>query len=104
MKKLWKILLLIVIAGAILLIAVISLTIGWRPFIGPKARPLTSLKFDATPQRLERGRYLAALSGCGERHSQHDWKTHGAPVIPGTEGSGQWLNMPDLPGHIVAPN
>jgi mono/diheme cytochrome c family protein len=25
-------------------------------------------------------------------------------VTPGTEGSGQWFNMPDLPGHIVAPN
>ena len=104
MKKLWKILLLIVIAGAILLIAVISLTIGWRPFIGPKARPLTARKFDATPQRLERGRYVAELSGCGGCHSQHDWNTHGAPVIPGAEESGQWLNMPDLPGHIVAPN
>src|SRR5208282_4921626 len=100
MKKLRKILLLIVIAGAILLIAVISLTIGWRPFIGPKARPLTARKFDATPQRLERGRYVAELSGCGGCHSQHDWNTHGAPVIPGAEESGQWLNWPDLPGHI----
>jgi len=104
MKKLGKILLLIVIAGAILLIAVISLTIGWRPFIGPRTRPLTARKFDATPQHLERGRYLAALSGCGGCHSQHDWNTHGAPVIPGAEESGQWLNWPDLPGHIVAPN
>jgi len=104
MKKLRKILLLIVIAGAILLIAVISLTIGWRPFIGPRTRPLTARKFDATPQRLERGRYVAELSGCGGCHSQHDWNTHGAPVIPGAEESGQWLNMPDLPGHIVAPN
>jgi len=104
MKKLGKILLLIVIAGAILLIAVISLTIGWRPFIGPRTRPLTARKFDATPQRLERGRYVAELSGCGGCHSQHDWNTHGAPVIPGAEESGQWLNMPDLPGHIVAPN
>jgi len=104
MKKPGKILLLIVIAGAILLIAVISLTIGWRPFIGPRTRPLTARKFDATPQRLERGRYVAELSGCGGCHSQHDWNTHGAPVIPGAEESGQWLNMPDLPGHIVAPN
>ncbi len=59
MKRLGKILLYFGIAVALLLIAVISLTIGWRPFIGPKARPLTSRKFDATPQRLERGRYVS---------------------------------------------
>src|ERR1700690_993174 len=105
MRKLAKILLFVLAAVAALLIAGISLTIGWRPFIGPKARPLTSRKFEATPQRLERGRYLAVgLAGCRECHSPHDWNTHGAPVVPGTQGSGQWLNMPDLPGRVVAPN
>ena len=105
MRKLAKTLLFIVAAVAVVLIVGISLTVGWRPFIGPRARPLTAQKFEVTPQRLERGRYLAVgLAGCSECHSQHDWTTHGAPVIPGTEGSGQWLNMPDLPGRVVAPN
>jgi len=105
MRKLGKILFFIGISAVVLLIAAISLTIGWRPFIGPKARPLTSRKFEATPQRLERGRYLAVgLTGCSECHSQHDWNTHGAPLIPGTEGGGQWIDMADLPGHVVAPN
>jgi mono/diheme cytochrome c family protein len=104
-RKLGRVLLFVVAAVAILLIAGISLTIGWRPFIGPRTRPLTSRKFEATPQRLERGRYLAVgLAGCSECHSQHDWNTHGAPVVPGTEGGGQWMNMPDLPGRVVAPN
>ena len=80
-------------------IAVVSLTIGWRPFIGPKMRALTTMKFEATPQRLEQGRYFAvALAGCAECHTQHDWNMHGAPLVRGTEGSGQWFNMPDLPG------
>jgi mono/diheme cytochrome c family protein len=104
MKKRGKVLLYLAIAGVLLLIAVITLTIGWRPFIGPKSRPLTSRKFEATPQRLERGRYVFELTGCGGCHSQQDWNTHGAPVISGTEGGGQWLNMPDLPGRVVAPN
>jgi mono/diheme cytochrome c family protein len=105
MNKLARILLFIGISGAALLIALISLTIGWRPFIGPKMRSLRSLKLEVRPQRLQRGRYLAvAVAGCAECHSQHDWTTHGAPVIPGTEGGGQWMNMPDLPGRIVAPN
>jgi mono/diheme cytochrome c family protein len=105
MSKLGKIFFRVAIAVVFLLMAAISLTIGWRPFIGPKARPLTSQKFEATPQRLERGRYLAvALTGCSECHSQHDWSMHGAPVIPGLEGGGQQFNMPNLPGHVVAPN
>ena len=104
MRRLGKILLYSAIAVALLLIAVISLTIGWRPFIGPRTRPLTSRRFEATPQRLERGRYVVELGGCTGCHSQHDWKTHGAPIISGTEGGGQWLNMPDLPGRVVAPN
>jgi mono/diheme cytochrome c family protein len=105
MNKLARILLVTLIVLVVLVVGGISLTIGWRPFIGPKARPLTSRKFEATPPRLERGRYLAvALTGCSECHSQHDWSAHGAPVITGTEGSGQWMNMPDLPGHVVAPN
>src|SRR5579863_10606031 len=105
MKKIGKVLLVVVIAGAVLLMAGIRLTVGWRPFIGPKARALTSRKFEATPQRLERGRYLAVgLTGCLECHSQHDWNTHGAPLILGTEGGGQWMDMADLPGHVVATN
>ena len=59
MKRLGKILLFTGIVVAVLLIAAISLTIGWRPFIGPRARALTSRKFEVTPQRRERGRYLA---------------------------------------------
>src|SRR5579863_1857357 len=104
MRKLGKILLFIGIGVAVLLIGIISLTIGWRPFIGPKVRPLTARKFEATRQRLERGRYVFELGGCQGCHSPHDWNTHGAPVIPGKDGSGQWLNMPDLPGRVVAPN
>jgi len=47
MKKLGRMLLWMVAALAILLVAGISFTIGWRPFIGPRARPLTARKFEA---------------------------------------------------------
>src|SRR5690349_8378713 len=105
MRKLGNVLSFAVVAIVFILGIGISLTIGWRPFIGPKARPLTSRKFESTPQRLQRGHYLVVgLAGCAECHSQHDWSAHGAPIVPGTEGSGQWLNMPDLPGRVVAPN
>jgi hypothetical protein len=44
---------------ALLVVATISFTIGWRPFIGPRSRTLTARKFDSTPARLVRGAYLA---------------------------------------------
>ncbi len=89
----------------LVLIAVISFTIGWRPFIGPKARPLTSRKFEVTPQRLQRGKYLfIGLAGCAGCHSPHDWKSHGAPILEGAEGSGEVMPLNDVPGTIVAPN
>src|SRR5271166_398249 len=88
------------------LIAVgISFTVGWRPFFGPRARPLTDRKFESTPQRLERGRYIAiALSGCLYCHSPHDWKAPGTPFVAGMEGAGDVQPYADLPGRIVAPN
>jgi len=94
-----------VIVVVIALVIAISFTIGWRPFIGPKARPLTTRTFERTPQRLDRGRYIAtALSGCLYCHSEHQWKAPGDPIVPGSEGSGEVLPYGDLPGRIVAPN
>ena len=105
MKKLGKILLWSLITLVVLLVIGISLTIGWRPFIGSKARPLTARQFERTPQRLERGRYLFTSStGCTGCHSLHDWNTHGGPVIPAGEGVGQVMWMTNLPGRIVASN
>jgi mono/diheme cytochrome c family protein len=90
------------IAGIVL---AISLTIGWRPFIGPKARPLTSRQFERTPQRLERGRYVFNnLAACVDCHSPHDASKLGAPVIAGMEGAGEVMPFEDLPGRVVAPN
>ena len=65
----------------VLLAIVITLTIGWSPFLGPKARALTNRTFERTPQRLERGRYIATgLSGCVYCHSPHDWTAPGTPI------------------------
>lgn len=101
MRTLAKILL-----GILILLAIgITFTVGWRPFIGPRARPLTDRKFEATPERLARGKYLAVgLYGCVGCHSEHDWKTHGGPVIPGTELGGEIFPASDLPGRLIVPN
>lgn len=87
------------------LVVAISFTVGWRPFIGPRARATTDRVFERTPERLARGRYLVVgLAGCEVCHTPKEWRTHGAPNLPGTELSGQNLPMPGLPGKIVASN
>ncbi len=101
MKTLGKILLVL----CLLLAVAITFTIGWRPFIGPRARATTSRQFERSPERLARGRYLVVgLAGCETCHSPKDWKTHGAPDLPGMELAGQVIPVPALPGTIVASN
>lgn len=105
MGKLGKWFLVSLVVLALVAVCAITFTIGWRPFIGPKARPLTSRTFERTPQRLERGSYIAsALSGCIYCHSSHDWSTPGMPMVPGTEFAGSVQPETGLPGRIVAPN
>jgi len=101
MKKILRRLLLAII---VLLFVAINFTIGWRPFLGPRARPLTSRKFEPTAARLEHGKYLAETRGCFGCHSPHNWGVHGAPLIEGKQGGGGYLDFADLPGKIVAPN
>lgn len=102
MTRLGKIFLYSFLALLFVIVCAITFTIGWRPFFGPKARPLTDRKFESTPQRLERGKYLA--TGCVYCHSQHDWNAPGVPIVAGMEGAGEIEPYADLPGRIVAPN
>ena len=90
----------------LLVVGAISSTIGWRPFMGPKARPLTERKFGVTPERLARGKYMTEnVLDCFACHSQRDWTKHDAPLIPGTEGGGQGpFPLEGLPGKVYAPN
>jgi mono/diheme cytochrome c family protein len=105
MRKLLKILGIVLGTLVVLLAVAITATIGWRPFIGPRTRPLTDRKFQSTPQRLERGRYLAEdVAGCMHCHSEHDWSQPGGPVMPGKMGAGDIFPLEGLPGRIVAPN
>src|ERR1700732_265983 len=89
----------------ILVVAGISATIGWRPFIGPKSRPLTDRKFEATSERLKRGAYLAEhVAGCTICHTPLEDGPNGSEIVPSKKGSGQLFSIPGLPGTLVAPN
>ncbi len=93
------------VVGLVGLLAVaITATIGWRPFIGPAARPLTDRTFASTPERLARGQYMfTAANGCPVCHSEWDRSIDGHPVKAGGEGSGRVWTDEGLP-WLTAPN
>jgi mono/diheme cytochrome c family protein len=91
-----------VVAGLVLLLLAITLTIGWRPFIGPDARPVTDRRFDATPARLARGDYLLnSVTACLGCHGDVDWKT--PRLVPELLGAGHHFADENLE-WVVAPN
>jgi mono/diheme cytochrome c family protein len=74
----------------------------------PKVSPADqSLKIEATPARLARGKYLAEnVAACMGCHSQRDWTVLGHPVIPGTWGAGgdPIFEKPLMPGSVRPKN
>jgi mono/diheme cytochrome c family protein len=88
----------------VLVLAGITATIGWRPFIGPRARTLTDRRFDPTPARLQRGEYLVRdVTGCLFCHSEIDTSVAGLPVKAGLAGVGRTIVAEGMP-WLTAPN
>lgn len=104
MKRWVKIVLLVLLVLIVVLgIAAVQM-FGLRTFIGARKRDLTDRKFESTPARLERGKYIATAMGCFYCHSPHDFKNREHPIPSGMEGAGEQLPYTDLPGRIIAPN
>ena len=91
----------VIVLGVLVVIVVVGLPllVGIRPFIGPKARPLTDRRFEATPARLERGKYLitSAATPCIMCHSPMDVSGGGLRVIAGKELTGRNWGPEGLP-------
>src|ERR1700690_3208145 len=93
--------------GVLVLLALaavaLTFTVGWRPVIGAKKRPLTARKFEPTPQRKGRGEYLVrAVINCMGCHSKYDEKAD-PPVLLSQEGAGAVL-YEDASIRLVAAN
>ncbi len=96
------------LVGLVILVALvagaITATVGWRPILGPKTRDLTDRRFESTPERMARGKYMvASVTGCVYCHSELDWKARGYPIKVGTEGSGRSWADEGIP-FLTAPN
>ena len=95
----------ILAALIVVLLVAITATIGWRPFLGPNARPLTDRTFSPTPERLARGRYLTEdVLHCFACHTERDWTRHDAPVVAGLGSGNPNFPLKDLPGDVRPPN
>lgn len=55
----------------------------------PNMAEAEDLKIEYTPERIERGRYLAnSVNACMDCHSTRDWSKFSGPLTPGTIGKG----------------
>jgi mono/diheme cytochrome c family protein len=88
----------------VLLVAVVLTAIGWEVVLGPKARPTTARRFDATAERLARGKYIAeGPAACFHCHSPHDFTKPDYPILQDRKGSGWEMPIPEL-GKVYARN
>jgi hypothetical protein len=114
MSRWWK----IVMATAIMLplltigagLGFIAKTFGWSTaqkflagtFRGTRSRPLTARRFERTPARLVRGRYLVSgLANCFKCRSQHE---PDGETLPAKMGAGTVETIPGLGLQITFPN
>jgi hypothetical protein len=85
MKKAFKV---VGIVLAILVLAVVAFITYVKTAL-PDVGEAADLKIEATPERIERGRYLAnAVNLCMDCHSTRDWTKFSGPITPGTFGKG----------------
>lgn len=92
-------------AIGLLLGVLIVAGLGWLIYFNsthPKVAPAKDIHIEATPERLERGKYLATVAAnCIDCHSKRDVSKYSMPVIAGTEGMGGEMfdkTIADIPG------
>ena len=96
------------IAGIVLSILLLLL-IGAAFYVThwlPKST-LSNIQVEITPQRVERGKYLANhVTVCIDCHSTRDWDRYSGPVVQGSEGMGGEVFSKDMgfPGRFVSKN
>jgi len=85
MKKFLKIIGYLLLVVIILISGVLIYVKAALPNVGPAP----DLKVVSTPEKIERGRYLAnSVTVCMDCHSTRDWSRFAAPLLPGTLGKG----------------
>lgn len=103
MKKLFKVFGFVI--GAVILLLACALAFLQLGF--PKVDPAEEISIDYTPDRIERGAYLANhVAVCMDCHSKRDFSQFSGPPTPGTLGAGgdRFDHKIGLPGVFYAKN
>jgi mono/diheme cytochrome c family protein len=88
------------------IIAIAAIGVSYLALRKPAQRAASPAKIEATPQRVERGRYLVQhVSICFDCHSERTM-AYGLPVKPGSEGvrGFVWDRRIHFPGTLAAAN
>jgi len=97
-----------ILVGIVVLVAVvIAGGVTYLNVAFPKARPVTDLVIEKTPERVARGEYIVEhLADCLSCHSDHLWDRWDMPIKPGTKGQGGFVFDKNLgvPGVVAAHN
>jgi mono/diheme cytochrome c family protein len=71
------------------LVIVVGGLVSYIKIALPNVGPAAEVKINATPERIERGKYLANhVTVCMDCHSTRDWTKFSGPLTPGTLGKG----------------
>lgn len=85
MKKIKK----ITITILLVLVAVITSLLSYVKLALPNVGEPETITVEATPERIERGKYLAnCVTVCMDCHSTRDWTKFSGPLVEGTLGKG----------------
>lgn len=103
MKKAGKIILYI-LGAAIIIVAIL---LSYVKFALPNVGDAPVVKVELTPEKVERGKYLANhVTVCMNCHSMRDWTKLCGPIVPGTTGAGgdRFDEEAGLPGVLYSAN
>jgi len=95
---------------AYFILAIIVIPIGiicYMSFILPDAGDPENIKVEITPERLERGKYLAnSVYICMDCHSKRDWNKFSGPFVKNSIGQGgeEFSQKEGLPGRYFSKN
>ncbi len=103
MKKVLRVLLILVL----IVVVVIGALLAYVNYALPNVGPAPDMQVEITPERIERGRYLAEhVMQCMECHAKRDFSLFAGPPIASTlyAGGERFDHSLGLPGVFISPN
>lgn len=96
----------VLVRGAMAAVLLLGTALVYALTYKPEARPVTDLRIEATPERMERGRYLVESTvGCLECHTERDETQRTAPATGPLGAGGRCLTGKEgFPGTVCPPN